>query len=66
MTVAHREKFSDSKTSVRKFTSPCGKNPHKLSGNIFFAPKNLLFIARQKSRHLWHILCVPHNRPMRY
>jgi hypothetical protein len=57
MTVAHGEKFSDSKTSVRKFTSPCGKNPYKISGNIFFAPKNLYLLPDKKAPSLAHSLC---------
>jgi hypothetical protein len=37
--------FLTGKTSVRKFTSTCGKNPYKISAKYFFAPKNLYLLA---------------------
>ena len=65
MTVAHGEKFSDRQNICQKIHIYLWKKPLQNFWKYFFRAEKPLFIAEQKSRHLWHILCVPNYRPMR-
>jgi hypothetical protein len=53
----HGGKFSDSKTICQKIHITCGKNPYKISGNIFSALKNLYLLPTEKPPSLAHSLC---------
>jgi len=49
MTVAHGEKFPDQQNICQKIHITCGRNPYKISGNIFFAPKNVYLLPDKKA-----------------
>jgi hypothetical protein len=57
MTVAHGEKFPDSKTSVRKFTSPVEKILTNFLEIFFLRQKTFYLLPDKKPPSLAHSLC---------
>jgi len=64
MTVAHGEKFPDSKTSVRKFTSPVEEILTKFLEIFFSRRKTFIYCPTKKPPSLAHSLCPEPTNPL--